>query len=228
MDDIKNSNLIEIYNNAISKETCEYFMKFFDKQQELGNTHKGVVGSGYKPESKDCDDLNILHPGQAVNDEHFDKYFNTKTHLSYVNEYEKTVEKYFWRYIKKYLINGGVYTHWQKLEQINHDFIERNPTLHGNQPLMHVYTPPGMGYHVFHADYAPFQEKLSRRMLVAMLYCNDVEEGGETEFWFQNIKIKPKQGTLVVWPAYFTHIHKGHPPISNKKYIVNKWLIANG
>ena len=74
-------------------------------------------------------------------------------------------------------------------------------------------------------DWGPDNEMVSTRMMVAMLYCNDVEEGGETEFYHQKLKIKPKKGTLVMWPTYFTHIHKGHAPISNSKYILNNWAI---
>ena len=63
----------------------------------------------------------------------------------------------------------------------------------------------------------------THRMLVGMLYLNDVSKGGETEFYHQGVSIQPRQGTVVVWPAYFTHTHRGNPPVSNTKYIVNKW-----
>ena len=58
-----------------------------------------------------------------------------------------------------------------------------------------------------------------------MYYLNDVSEGGETEFYHQKVKIKPEKGTLVIFPAYFTHLHKGNVPISNDKYILNFWLM---
>ena len=28
---------------------------------------------------------------------------------------------------------------------------------------------------------------------------------------------------MVIWPAYFTHLHRGNPPISNEKWIVTGW-----
>ena len=65
--------------------------------------------------------------------------------------------------------------------------------------------------------------KAANRMLVGMVYLNDVKDGGETEFYYQKLKIKPKRGTLVIWPAYFTHLHRGNKPISNSKYIINMW-----
>mgnify|MGYP003351836575 CR=1 FL=1 len=60
-------------------------------------------------------------------------------------------------------------------------------------------------------------------MGVYLMYLNDVEEGGETEFLYYPKRIKPKKGTLIMWPAGFTHTHRGNPPISNEKYIVATW-----
>ena len=58
-----------------------------------------------------------------------------------------------------------------------------------------------------------------------MFYLNDVEEGGETGFYYQDVEIKPKKGTLVIFPAGFTHLHRGKMPVSNNKYIANFWFL---
>ncbi len=58
-----------------------------------------------------------------------------------------------------------------------------------------------------------------------MHYLNDFEEGGETEFFYQNKKLKPTGGQLVFAPSHFTHTHKGHVPISNDKYILTSWVL---
>ena len=62
-------------------------------------------------------------------------------------------------------------------------------------------------------------------MLVGMVYLNTVQKGGETEFFHQEIKLKPVKGTLVIFPAGITHIHKGNAPVSGRKYIINKWAL---
>lgn len=77
------------------------------------------------------------------------------------------------------------------------------------------------GYHIWH--YEANDKTVCNRLLVWMLYLNDVDEGGETEFLYQSMRIKPKQGTLVIWPAAFTHTHRGNPPLSNPKYVVTGW-----
>lgn len=77
------------------------------------------------------------------------------------------------------------------------------------------------GYHIWH--YESGTRELCHRLLTWMVYLNDVEDGGETEFLYQSMRVKPKQGTLVIWPAAFTHTHRGNPPLSNSKYIVTGW-----
>ena len=80
----------------------------------------------------------------------------------------------------------------------------------------------GGGYHVWHYESAA--REVSNRICAWMLYLNDVEEGGETEFLYQHKRFKPKQGTLMLWPASYTHAHRGNPPLSNDKYIITGWL----
>ena len=82
-------------------------------------------------------------------------------------------------------------------------------------------TEPMEGYHMFHAE--DTAESTRQRVLVWMVYLNDVEEGGETEFLYQKLRIKPKRNLLVIWPGSFTHLHRGNPPMSTK-YILTGWF----
>ena len=84
------------------------------------------------------------------------------------------------------------------------------------------------GYYVFHYERHGYSEDKSsiRRQLVWMLYLNDVPEGeGETEFLYQGLRIQPKKGDLVLWPASFTHTHRGNPVYTTDKYIVTGWML---
>ena len=66
------------------------------------------------------------------------------------------------------------------------------------------------------------------RTIAWMVYLNDVEEGGETEFLYQKRKVKPTKGTVVIWPGSYTHVHRGNPPMSTK-YIATGWFqLDNG
>ena len=85
--------------------------------------------------------------------------------------------------------------------------------------LLQVTEPLGGGYHMFHCENAEWNT--NNRMLVWMVYLNDVE-GGETEFIYQGTKINPVEGRIVIWPGSFTHLHRGNPP-KNTKYILTGW-----
>ena len=69
----------------------------------------------------------------------------------------------------------------------------------------------------------------SHRYYVFMWYLNTVEEGGETEFRItdengDNIIVKPVQGSMLAFPPFWTHEHRGRPPISEDKYIIASWV----
>jgi hypothetical protein len=55
-----------------------------------------------------------------------------------------------------------------------------------------------------------------------MWYLNDVDNGGETVF--EELFIRPKLGTMIVFPPLWMFPHRGNPPISNLKYIMSTYL----
>jgi len=83
-------------------------------------------------------------------------------------------------------------------------------------------TLPGEYYH-WHVDAGPgiFRE----RQLVAIWYLNDVPgPGGETEFPLQGFVIRPTQGTLLLFPPFWTHVHRGVTLEQGVKYIATTWI----
>ena len=88
-------------------------------------------------------------------------------------------------------------------------------------------TVPTGGYHVWHVEWGPgLGNEGFRRFLTYMIYLNDVDEGGETEFLHQSIRVKPKAGRIVIWPAAFPYMHRGNPPLKGEKYIITSWILS--
>jgi hypothetical protein len=83
-------------------------------------------------------------------------------------------------------------------------------------------TLPGEGYHVWHCESAT--KNLSDRFIAFGLYLNTVEEGGETEFLHQHKRFAPIRNRLLIWPAQFTHTHRGNPPLKGEKYLLTGWV----
>ena len=81
---------------------------------------------------------------------------------------------------------------------------------------------PTQAYHDWHCEKANMFS--SKRHLVFMTYLNDVKQGGETEFYYQKIKVKPEKGLTLIWSADWTFTHKGHTTIDEDKYIITGWF----
>ena len=83
--------------------------------------------------------------------------------------------------------------------------------------------PIGGGFHQWHFEDGGIA--YSQRKFVIQLYLNDDFEGGETEFLYQNRRELPKQGDVLLFPAGFTHTHRGNPPIGGDKYLITSWAL---
>ena len=125
--------------------------------------------------------------------------------------------------------------------------------VHNNNPIMHMYMSqlikavkiygekyglsmdinlketiniqhyaPNEGFFGWHCERSTYQSH--QRALVFMTYLNDVTDGGETEFYFQKLKVKPVKGKMVIWPTDFTHFHRGITSPTQDKYIATGWL----
>ena len=82
-------------------------------------------------------------------------------------------------------------------------------------------TTPTQGYHGWHCEDTGHD---TTRKLVFTMYLNDGFQGGETEFLYQSRRVTPKKGQVVIWPATFTHTHRGNPPLDGEKYIATGWI----
>lgn len=138
-------------------------------------------------------------------------------------------------------MNFGVYTagpfNCHPASRVFFDGLQRCYEDYTNQfsPLKHAKirgtamkmqrTDPGGGYHLWHSEQGNGEH--AERVLVYMLYLNSLtqEEAGETEFLYQQRRLRPEENTMVIWPAAFTHTHRGNTVFGNRsKYIVTGWF----
>ena len=82
---------------------------------------------------------------------------------------------------------------------------------------------PGGGFHMWH--YENGNATTATRELAWMVYLNDMPEGeGETEFLYQKKRFSPTMGTVLIWPAAMTHVHRGLLVRTKSKYIATGWF----
>ena len=80
---------------------------------------------------------------------------------------------------------------------------------------------PSQAFHGWHCEKGTVDTAI--RHLVWMTYLNDIKKGGETEWYYQKLKVKPKKGLTVIWPSEWTFTHKGHTTVDEDKYIITGW-----
>ena len=124
--------------------------------------------------------------------------FNDINQHTLVNDYlPLAIKKYKEKYICVNMWNFDIFPHYN----------------------VQKYHPTEAYYHLHCENSHP----LSSRVLAWMIYLNDVTDDGYTEFPIQGKKFQPRTGDLLIWPAYFTHPHKGIASKTQTKYIVTGW-----
>lgn len=222
------SDFIEIYDDALSPQLCAELMAAFDQSPHLV---PGRTGGGVDRDKKISTDLylndhaqyrHLLQQVIAVTTQYAAEYFK-KYHFALIAPVALTVQ---------HPITGQpvALTHENYVEigaDKAEDFMK---VLYRLGPIQAQKYQAGIGnYNYWHCEVfpqAPLNEPLHRTLLF-MFYLNDVAEGGETEFYYQNKAIRPKAGRMVIAPAYFTHTHRGCVPKSNDKYILTSWILLN-
>ena len=80
-----------------------------------------------------------------------------------------------------------------------------------------------------------YWEPGGQRMITALIYLNDVEDGGATYFPELNISINPKKGNVLVFHNTISEttninprsLHAGMPVTSGEKWAANLWFREN-
>ena len=114
---------------------------------------------------------------------------------------------------------------WDVLNKCFNEYVKKYNLIHMK---LACYTfkihkvKKGQGYHVWHYE---ADASINRnRALAWMTYLKVPEKGGETEFLYQSKRIEPVVGKTLIWPAYFTHLHRGNPPLKGEKYYITGWF----
>jgi prolyl 4-hydroxylase len=161
----------------------------------------------YKVSSQLCDDLTSYYKNNKEYKEKHRDVSNTINVYFFNNSKEKCIKDFFnelnkcvAHYFKKYNLNSSIKTS-------------------DSNNIQHYQ--PNTGFTNLHYERSC---EYPKRQLVYMLYLNTINSGGETEFPYQNVIFKAIKGSLIIWPADFTHPHKGIIAPTEEKYIVTGWF----
>lgn len=104
-------------------------------------------------------------------------------------------------------------------------FFTGDNYIRASTPFNFQHYKPGKHYANWHPEQGPPEHNKMFRKAVFITYLNDVLEGGETEFLYYKLRVKPKKGLTLIWPAGFTHVHRGFPAPNEEKLILTGWYV---
>jgi hypothetical protein len=122
---------------------------------------------------------------------------------SYLQDYLVELKNCLEKYKEKYSMINNI-SSWGILENINIQKYKKNEAY--------------FGWHTENGS-----KIVSQRVLVFMTYLNNVNDNGETEWFYQKLKIKPEIGLTIFWPTDWTFHHRGCPSKKEEKYIITGW-----
>ena len=174
------------------------FIEIYDDALSVENCDKLIDYFNKSPQAEGMLSGRILDPTQKQSTELNNSYFTS--HEIVFRLISPTLQKYTDKYIEKYIPLKHV-----KKWGVDDEFTLKK--FEGEDDGFKVW-------HMEHSIHNPY------RILVWMFYLNDAQSG--TEF-FHHPNIESKKGRLVIWPAGWTHYHKGVTPNKGIKYIISGW-----
>jgi hypothetical protein len=189
-------DFIAIYRDVYPEGYCQHLINEFERLVESGAGVNRQRGEGAKKHHKNDMQLGLNFGVHTASD-----FNGTPAVRMFFDGLQKCYDQYTDEFSS--LKDGNIHATAMKMQR----------------------TDPGGGYHVWHAEQG--NKEHAERVLVYMLYLNDLgeQDGGETEFLYQRLRLRPEANTMIVWPAAYTHTHRGNTVLGNQsKYIVTGWF----
>jgi hypothetical protein len=218
-------DFIEVYEDAIPAAVCAQLVAAFEAS---GAAVPGRVGGGVLPELKDSRDIQISGRAEWREAENALNNAVFAGLLAYLRKYRYAL-------IAPLMLQvPGADGQLRRIAAEDFDAMDDAALSNLVRAVMRPgainlqrYTAGQGGYPYWHCELYPRDpsaETLHRHVLWT-IYLNDGFAEGETEFLYQQRKIVPKTGSLLIAPAAFTHTHRGNRPQGGDKYIATSWIL---
>jgi hypothetical protein len=219
-------DFVEVYDNALDAATCHSLIARFEAS---GHARRGETGGGIDVSLKNSWDIPLnLHSGwsdveQMLSDAvlaGFKRYLRRYAHAALAPMRLQIVDPITGAL--RTLDAGGI----ASLDEPTLNSIVLMLFRPGTINLQKYLADEG-GYPYWHCELYPKldQGEALHRVVLWTIYLNDSFQEGETEFLYQERKIIPKTGMLLIAPTAFTHTHRGNMPKGGDKYIATGWVL---
>jgi hypothetical protein len=219
-------DFIEVYDNALDAASCAALIERFERS---GQAQRGATGSGIDVTLKDSWDIQLdSTPGwidarQKLNDaavRGLRHYLRRYAHVALAPLQLKMRDAASGEL--RALDAEGVAAMGDDLL----DGLIAKVFRPGSINLQKYVAGQG-GYPYWHCEQYPKRDngEALHRAVLWTIYLNDGFEAGETEFLYQQRKVAPRTGSLLIAPTGFTHTHRGNRPEGGDKYIATSWIL---
>ena len=90
-----------------------------------------------------------------------------------------------------------------------------------NMSIQHYKS--GEGFYKWHMENTGYSHTVNRH-LVFMTYLNNIENAGTEFYYFPDLNIQARKGLTLIWPAGWTHTHRGVISDTDEKHIITGWF----
>ena len=191
-------DFVGIYDESVPVDLCDVFVKNYEEAKK----NRTIIDLSKPNETEYIQQK----PSLAKKDETI--FIHSVTSTIYpkppVHAYFKFLQECFKCYVERYSIefNGAMFNDVFKIHKVR----------------------KSEGFHIWH--YERMKPSQLDRILTYMTYLEVPKKGGETEFLHQSLRIEPIVGRTLIWPAGFTHMHRGNPPLDGEKMYITGWFNA--
>ena len=189
-------DFIGIYDESVPVELCNEFVENYEEAKK----NRTIIDCTVENET-----LNIDNPPSLIRRDEV-AFVNPLSSTIYprppVNAYFNFLQECFKCYVERYSIEfeGLIYNDIFKIHKVR----------------------KSEGFHQWH--YERGRSLDMDRLMAWMTYLEAPKGGGETEFLHQSLRIEPIVGRTLIWPAGFTHMHRGNPPLDGEKMYITGWI----
>ena len=221
-------DFIEVYDDSLDADTCALLIRRFESS---GKVVRGQMGSGVDVALKNSWDICITDYAEWSDA---------------VSRFNHAVMTGFKRYLRKYAHAALAPLHLKvpdpgsgELKVLDAEGVASLDDQMLTAVVARVFRPGTIniqkyiadegGYPYWHCELYPKLDngETLHRVVFWTIYLNDGFSEGETEFLYQQRRIAPRTGSLLIAPTAFTHTHRGNMPKGGDKYIATSWILFN-
>jgi len=195
---------IAYYENGLSDELCDEIWNFY-----FNNLHKSSPGITISGQSSGPDNVKWKN----TFDQDVNKNFLGEEQIL---EQRKIIDNKIYEQIKSTIT-----------DYLNSfQYLATAPNIEDTGYLWQMYKQND-GYYKEHIDGEPWSFNVYNRVAAILCYINTVDEGGETYFRYQDLKVKPQKGAIALFPTSWMYPHEALVPLSSEKLILSSFLICH-